>query len=286
MTESRSEPISIPEKSAQASLEHVGGRLQSYLVTPVNGQGLGLIVVSVPFVEARRTAAFLCDVQRGICDARGEVEPEPPRSSRLLEQLAREWEGDCVRDVPELARGLLAGTLLLSGAAVPRVVRKWLDATVGPEFLPAGLPAQLPGLDTVSVPPAELPARAHAVIEACPSWLDTSRLTFELAEEICLREGEPAVDSERDAGAHRFLFEHRLSRRLEMYRRMLLWMAWFWRFSGELELAQSAHALAFQLSDEQYAVPSHPFSRALAVRSLEAAQARLRTAEDPRSHHL
>ena len=44
---------------------------------------------------------------------------------------------------------------------------------------------------------------------------------------------------------------------------MLLWMAWVWHASGRVELARSAFALAGQLSDEQYAVPSHPFTVAL-----------------------
>jgi hypothetical protein len=39
--------------------------------------------------------------------------------------------------------------------------------------------------------------------------------------------------------------------------------------------------LASQLADEQYAVPSHPFTAALTTRSLEAARARLRSGEGP-----
>src|SRR5262249_55308683 len=135
-----------------------------------------------------------------------------------------------------------------------------------------------------SIPDDEMPARIRALLDACPSWLDRSSLTFELAEEICLREGRPVADPDRDAGAYRFLFEHRLVERLELYRRMLLWMAWVWKFTGSAELSRSALALAGQLSDEQYAVPSHPFAVELTTRSLRAAQVRLRTAADPRSH--
>jgi hypothetical protein len=43
--------------------------------------------------------------------------------------------------------------------------------------------------------------------------------------------------------------------------------------------------MAAQLSDEQYAVPSHPFTVELTTRSLLAAQARMRTADDPRKEH-
>ena len=47
-------------------------------------------------------------------------------------------------------------------------------------------------------------------------------------------------------------------------------------FARGMELAASAQVLALQLSDEQYAVPAHPFTTALTTRSLEAAQAGLR----------
>ena len=255
--------------------QRAGPRLVHCLVTPVDGRGRGSIVVSVNQNEQRRTAAFLCDVRRGIRDVVGEVEPESPEAGSLVDALDRQPDDDCARNVPELALGLLAGSLMLCGPAVPPAVRDWLRGTLGPELRAAGLPATIPGLDASSIPREEMPARAAAVLDACPSWLDASRLTFELAEEIWLREGTTAADPERDAGAYRFLFEHRLIHRLELYRRMLLWMAWLWKFSGEVELSKSAWALASQLSDEQYAVPSHPFTVELTTRSLKAAQVRL-----------
>src|SRR5262249_49644756 len=130
---------------------------------------------------------------------------------------------------------------------------------------------------------SDLERRASCVVEACPTWIDCSQLTFEFAEEILLREGRVAADPERDSGAFRFLFEHRFIHRLELYRRMLLWMAWFWSCSGEAELADSAWVLAGQLWDEQYAVPSHPFAVALMTRSLDAAQRYLVTRADPKA---
>ena len=193
-------------------------------------------------------------------------------------------EGDCARDVPELALGLLAGSLMLCGPAVPPSVRDWLSQTLGPGFQPAGFPATIPGVEVRSIRQSEMPARAAAVLDACPSWLDTSPLTFELAEEIWLREGRTAADPERDSGAYRFLFEHRLIQCLELYQRMLLWMAWLWKSLDEVELSRSALALASQLLDEQFAVPSHPFTVELTTRSLEAAQRRLRSTADPRSN--
>ena len=55
-----------------------GLRLLRCLVTPVDGRGRGSIVISVNQMGQRGTAAFLCDVQRGIRDVVGEVEPESP----------------------------------------------------------------------------------------------------------------------------------------------------------------------------------------------------------------
>jgi hypothetical protein len=252
-----------------------GIRLVSSLVTPVDGQGRGTVVISVNQGSQRRTAAFLCDVQAGIAGVVGEVEPESSAAGSMLDEWIQRPGTDWVRDVPELATGLLAGSLMLCGPAVPMDVRDWLEGALGPDFHAAGLPATIPGFELSSIPHEEMSRRARQVLDACPSWLDASSLTLELAEAIWLREGRPTVNPYRDAGAYRFLFEHRIIHRLELYRRMLLWMAWLWRCSGQGELSRSAMILAYQLSDEQYAVPSHPFTVMLTTRSLEEAQARL-----------
>ena len=261
-------------------------RLIRSLVTPVDGQGRGLVAVSVQRTGERFTAAFLCDVRLGIRGVVGEAEPEPPRAGvrGLIDVMDIHPEGDCARDAPELALGLLAGSLMLCGPAVPPSVRDWLVQTLGPGFQPASFPATIPGVEVSSIQQSEMLARAAAVLDACPSWLDTSPLTFELAEEIWLREGRTAADPERDGGAYRFLFEHRLIQCLELYQRMLLWMAWLWKSLDDVELSRSALALASQLLDEQFAVPSHPFTVELTTRSLEAAQRRLRSAADPRTN--
>jgi hypothetical protein len=261
-----------------------GPRLTRSLVTPVDGEGRGLIALSVTYGDERRTAAFLCDVRLGIRDAVGEAEPESHRAGGLIDAMDTQPEGACARDTPELALGLLAGSLMLCGPAVPPSVRDWLFPTVGPGFQPARFPATIPGVDASSICQTEMPGRAAAVLDACPSWLDSSPLTYELAEEIWLREGRIAADAKRDRGAYRFLFEHRLIHSLELYQRMLLWMAWLWKFLEEIELSRSALALASQLLDEQYAVPSHPFTVELTTRSLQTAQHRLRTAADPRTN--
>jgi hypothetical protein len=242
------------------------------LVTQVDGMGRGSIGISVSQGSQRRTAAFLCDVRSGICDALGEVETESATAGGLLDELGEQADSDCAHDVPDLALGLLAGSLTVSASKVPPTVREWLDLMLGPEFQARMLPATIAGIDPSSIHAAEMPDRIRALFEECPSWLDLSPLTFQLAEEIRLREGSHSPDPDRHAGIYRFLFEHRLIDRLELYRRMLLWMAWFWKCSGSPELSTSALACATDLADEQYAVPSHPFAVELTTRSLVAAQ--------------
>jgi hypothetical protein len=245
------------------------------VVTALDGRGRGSVVISVRRRLQRRTAMFLCDVERGILDVVGEVEPESDRAGLLFDDLLDDRPGSCAADAHELALGLLAGSLMLGDGRAPRPVRDWLDGTLGPGFQPAAFSATLADSGAEPIPVGEMLERVRDLLDACPSWLDESPLAHELAKEIWLREGRVAADPQRDAGAYRFLFEHRLIHRLELYRRMLIWMGWVWRCSGQPELSRSAQALVCQLSDEQYAVPAHPFHVELTTRSIKAAQARL-----------
>ncbi len=271
-----------PREGAGALPDRLRLRLVASLVTPVDGSGRGSIGISVSDTLQRRTAAFLCDVRSGISDALGEVEPESDSAGGLLDELEDQAESECARDAPDLALGLLSGSLTTCAGVVPPTVREWLDLMLGPEFQACSLPATIAGIDPSSISSAEMATRVHALLERCPSWLDLSPLTFELAEEIRLREGSPEPDPARDAGIYRFLFERRLIGRLELYRRMLLWMAWFWKSSGSNDLSTLALACATELSDEQYAVPSHPFTVELTTRSLLAAQQLAGNTIDPR----
>lgn len=250
------------------------GRFTRSLVTAIDGDGRGTIVLSRDMDGRCHTTAFRCDLLRGIVDAVEDIESDPPPATDLVDRwLGRFGPSDgYLLDAPELAVGLLGGSFHLGRSDVPGRVRTLLDELFEPHHLPAGLPPFVLD-DDLSIPAGEMPARAELVLEACPSWLDRSPLTCELAREIALRDSRAIPDPVRDAGAFRYLFEHRLSRRLELYARMLLWMAWVWRETGYTELARAAHALAGQLADEQYAVPSHPFIVALSARSLRAAQA-------------
>jgi hypothetical protein len=260
------------------------------LVTAIDGQGRGTIVLTaiagngagIGTGTTRTSAAFLCDVERGIRDVYGQVDVGPASAGSFLDAFAEEAECACVRDMPALAVGLLRGCLVLCGPETSPALRYWLEATLGPDITPQPFPIPFPDWDPASVVPEEMAGRAGRVLEACPSWIDTSELTRELAREILLREGDSPPDPRRDAGVYRYLFEHHLRGRLELYRRMLLWMASFWQAAGAGELGRSALALASQLSDEQHAVAGHPFTVALTTRSLTSAQASLRAGREPR----
>jgi hypothetical protein len=281
------------ERGTGTSQTRGQSRFLHSLVTDLDGAGCGCIVISARQGPARVTAAFACDMSRGIREVRGWKIHEAAGTDDDFD-----WSGsdgalpspgwaeafghEVVEDVPELSLGLLAGSLRLCGPDAPLAVRYWLEATVGPEFRPRPFPSPFPGWNPGLVAFEEMPERSRQVLEACPSWLDDSALTYELAEEIALRERGSAPDPRRDAGAYRYLFEHRLQGQLELYRRRLFWMALFWRAADAHELARSALALAWQLSDAQHVVPSHPFTVALATRSLTAAQERLRQGLGPR----
>jgi hypothetical protein len=283
-------PASLPaiqayhrERHLPSEWDHPATRIVRSLVTAIDGDGRGTIVLSARDGGYWRTAAFRCDVRRGILDAVGEVEREHPAAGHLMDEWIERAGGDHAVDVPELAVRLLAGSLLLGDQYVPARVRAWLDATIGLEMesLPSGLPATFPGPEIEAIPEDEMFARAYQVLGACPGWLDRSALTLEMAEEITLREGDSGPDPVRDAGAYRYLFEHRLIGRLDIFARMLLWMGWVWHASGRVELSRSAFALAAQLADEQHAVPSHPFTVALSTLSLRAAQGKQLEASPP-----
>jgi hypothetical protein len=264
----------VPARPSRSqALAKASPRVARSAVTAVDGLGRGTIVLSAWRGDDRVTAAFLCDVGRGILDVSGDVSPGAHDPEAVFEEFAGRIGRGAVEGAHELAVGLLAGSLLLCGSDAPPALRFWVEATAGAGFRPRPFRAEFPGWDPDSLPFDEMPARARDVLDACPDWLDDSPLTFEMAEEITLRERQSPPDPARDAGAYRYLFEHRLRGQLERYRRMLLWMAWFWRASGHEDRARSALALAWQLSDAQHVVPGHPFTVELSTRSLAAAQA-------------
>jgi hypothetical protein len=241
-----------------------------------------MVVLSSKVGPTRNSAAFLCDVRRGIPEVFGQTAADMTAAEAFLDELDGQSDRESLRDAPGLAEGLLQGCLLLCGPETSPALRYWLETTVGPHVAPRGFPVPFPDWDPATLVPDEMAERALLVLDSCPSWVDTSDLTHDIAEEILLREGESAPDPRRDAGAYRYLFEHHLRGQLELYRRMLFWQASFWEASGDPDRGRSALALASQLSDEQHAVAGHPFTVALTTRSLAVAQANLRAGNDPR----
>jgi hypothetical protein len=263
--------------SSRARPEPVGD-----LVTGVDGTGRATIIVASRDRGRWVVASFVCDVWRGIVEAYGQVGDDPAAASVIFEEVAADRTRDVIEDAPGLASGLLAGSLMLCGPETNPALRYWLERTVGPEFRARPFAEYFEDLHPSRHPLAEMAEPSRLILDACPDWVDVSALTFDIAEEIALRSIDARPDPRRDAGAYRYLFEHRLVGRLEHYRRMLLWMAAFWEASGDPDLARSAMILSWQLSDPQHAVPAHPFTVELSTRSLLAALANLDSAMDPR----
>jgi hypothetical protein len=277
------------ENEAGGTLVHATGagrevpRLVRSLITALDGRGQGTIILSADRPGAAcATAAFLCDVWRGVREVAGQVGSVANGAEGLIAEVMGQAERDLVEGASGPALDLLAGSLLLCGPETSPAVRYWVEATAGPAFRAHPVPAPFPGWNPASIPFDEMPQRARSVLDSCPDWLDHSPLTYELAEEILLREGSTPPEPSRDAGAYRYLFEHHLRGQLEHYRRMLVWMAVFWEASGDIDLGQSALGLAWQLSDPQHIVPAHPFTIALTTRSLAVAQENLGRGIDPR----
>ena len=215
-------------------------------------------------------------------DVFGQIDPDQALADATFEDFAAANELEIIEDSHELALRLLSGSVLLCGAETSPALRYWLEEAIHPGFQAMPFPTPYIGWDPTGLSMEEIGKAVEAVLNACPSWLDTSPLTYEIAEEIDLREGNSIPDPRRDVGAYRYLFEHRLIGEFETYRRMLFWMALFWQASEADDLGHAALALAVQLSEPQHAVPAHPFAVALTTRSLRAAQANLRGGLDPR----
>jgi hypothetical protein len=245
-------------------------RVVRSLITAVDGEGRATIVLASREGERWAGAAFLCHVLRGVIDVVGQDGLGDSGLDEGFAALNEQTRSDVLEGMPELALRLLAGSLSLCGPETTPALRYWIERTAGPSFRADPKLRLFGDWDPSSLPFHEMPARARAVLAACPLWPDSSDLTTDLAREISLREGGGAPDPKRDSGAYRYLFEHRLAPRTELYQRMLFWMAAFWGGAGERELGQTSLALAWQLADAQHSVPSHPFFVEFTTMSLEA----------------
>ena len=152
----------------------------------------------------RTTAAFLCDIKGGVREVFGQVDRAERDADVAFDEFATQPDLDRVEGAPARALGLLAGSLLLCGPETPPALRYWLEGTVGAGFRPRPFPAPFPGWDPASLPFEVMPARAQSVLATCPTWLDVSELTYEIAEELRLRYPDSPPDPRRDAGAYRY----------------------------------------------------------------------------------
>ena len=116
------------------------------LVTSVDGKGQGRIVLSGSRKGRRASAVFVCDVERGLIEVAGEVEPDGDgaENGSAFDEFAASIGGDLVEGAHALACGLLSGSLLLSGPSAPPSWRFWVEATVGP-ITPEPYSAEVPG---------------------------------------------------------------------------------------------------------------------------------------------
>ncbi len=248
-------------------------RLLESAVSSVDRDGRGMVVLSAEDRGERVAAAFHCDVMGGIADVAGETrETAAAFFEQILSDPSREW----VRNRHGLALALLAGSALLCGPGTTPALAYWLERTAGPDFRPSPIPAAVGDRSDRTRAVAERVEQAKVILAAMPDWRDDSDMTRDISRSIDLRDGDLPINPRSDPGAFRILFEKRLVNRLDLYRRMLLWMSYAWSEAGRTELARSAQSVAIELADPQNAVPGHPFLEALAVRSLLAAQEDLR----------
>ena len=97
-------------------------RLVSCLVTAVDGTGRGSIVLLTTRTGRRATAAFLCDLRRGIIDVSGQLEEETEQAGRLVDEVREQAGADAALAPAELAIGLLAACLGLNSPPHPAQV--------------------------------------------------------------------------------------------------------------------------------------------------------------------
>ena len=235
--------------------------LVNCLVTAVDGSGRGSVAISTSRQTERCTALFLCDVERGITAAIGQVEEESPHAGRLIEDAKTEAGSMGLEDVPELALRLLAGSLSLNAAAPARPVKEWLERTLGRGFEPRPLPASVVEFDSGTTRELGAPAAGR---RRSPGVPDMAR---QFTTDLRARRGGTACEKVRWRPTRTAI--QGLSGSSSSTGSFI-----DWRLIGECcsgctgsgavpgspSLPASAQILAWQLSDQQFAVPSHPFT--------------------------
>jgi len=258
-------------------------RLVACRLSGLDSRGRGMIGLASEEGDHQTAASFYCSLRDGILDVVGLV-PTDPREIEAFLREATEPAGHTI-DPEDHARvlDLLASALTRCGPATTPALWFWIERTAGPAFRPSTFEADSPGDQAAeALPLSDLARRARDVLDALPGWVDESDATYEIAEELLLREGGSEPDPIRDSGALRYLFETQLRHRVDLDRRMLGWMTVYWRASGAEDLARSAAVLVSPVADAQNNVPGHPYFIELAMRSLASAQNDLRWGVDLR----
>ena len=267
-----------------------GIRLTDGVVTAVDRLGRGVVALTVRGGAGHvGTGVFVIDVLEGVLTAagrRGEVE-----TAAIRAELLGRSRCDLLTDVPGLAHHWMVQALGLDSRNGRDRAGEWLERLGWPRFRerhPAAIDLPNRGRVACVVEPDAFTPRtlsrwAERVWRACPHWCDQSDVTFELAEELVLRERDPRPQPRRDAALFRYLFEKRLADQLERHRAMLGWMATFWNAGDSPVLAEASVGLAYDLGDPQNHRHTHPYVARWIRRSLEAAQHALERGVDPRA---
>ncbi len=242
-------------------------------VSAVDGAGRGVLLTAASVEDGFAVVAIVCDVLDGVV----EVVEARIGSRADLDAYCDARLGPVERDrtgglrARALATHLVATGLARTERSRAVAIRDVVERVFGSALPHAGMmfatTSDEPGLDHDEA--AQASAR---LLEALPEWRDGSELTQSLAAQVSLKP-DGLLDRVRDAGAVRYLAEHRLLGRLDRYRDMLRWMAAFWAAADAVEPACDAFRLAAALDDPQNAVASHPFLVELAARSLAPAAA-------------
>lgn len=263
-----------------ARRDDLAPRLIEGVVSAVDGAGTGFVGL-VSFDHGELVAVgFRCGVIDGILHFVGRSGIDETDVAAFLGDLIDRAPGGVVARSPALASSILGGCMLINQSLDGNVSRDrgdldhWIARTLGADFRPRPFLALASEADPSAIPHADLVDRVREILDACPDWLDRSPLTARMAAEILLRE-RSLPDPARDLGAYRYLFEHAIQKRLELDRRSLLWMSLVWSANDLPRRADAARTLAWQLSDPQHIVPSHPYIIELCTRSLAAAQLEL-----------
>ncbi len=119
-------------------------------------------------------AAFECDVTAGIRGVTGILAKDASTAELFLAEFVDDPARSVLQDAHDLAKGLLAGGLLLCGPSSSPALRFWLEGVAGRGFRPRPLSGLLPEPERRAS--SDGAAWAAAILDACPGCVDDSDL--------------------------------------------------------------------------------------------------------------